>query len=403
MKALRVRYQGRDVGRLAEIVAGSRTYLGFEYDPSFLAAGEALSPFKLPLRPGVQFRDGEVPGDQLPGLFEDSLPDAWGDRIMTDWFVRQGTPAHRVTPLMKLAYVGRRGMGALEYEPGDGPDLSESVELERIAGDAERAVEVGTFSEALTVVGTSAGGAQPKALVALASPTTTNAGFSVWTGSGEIPAGFAPWLVKFTLARLVRPGLDARVEHAYARMAAAAGIDVPETRLLPAAGLVHFASRRFDRHGSERIHYHSLARLLHAVGGDLDYDTLLRVTSKLTHRHADVVEAYRRAVFNVLARNDDDHGKNHGFLYRGREWRLAPAFDVTHCPLPERGLAVCGERRHARRSQLEDLAARFDLKREAPGIIEACVAALRQWPRFAALANVPEALTAEVARDLAAH
>jgi serine/threonine-protein kinase HipA len=198
------------------------------------------------------------------------------------------------------------------------------------------------------------------------------------------------------------------MEEAYSLMARAAGVDMPPTRVLETRhGDVvqrHFAVQRFDREGTERIHHHTLVAMCHMPGCDLDYETFLRVTRRITRDERDVWRAYRRAVFNVLASNRDDHGKNHGFLYRNREWTLGPAYDVTFCStrqLPERGMAICGERRNAGRQHLLKLAESESLGwREALTVIDEVAAALAKWQEFASQAKVPAAMAAEVAFEL---
>jgi len=185
-------------------------------------------------------------------------------------------------------------------------------------------------------------------------------------------------------------------------------VDMPPTRLLESTHgdnvRHHFAVKRFDREGRERIHHHTLAAMCHIPGCDLDYGTLLRVTRKITRDEREVWRAYRRAVFNVLASNRDDHGKNHGFLYRNREWKLGPAYDVTFRgprQLSERGMAVCGERRSAGRKHLMALAESEALdRRTALAVIDEVAATLARWREFASQAKVPAALAADVAFEL---
>ncbi len=187
-------------------------------------------------------------------------------------------------------------------------------------------------------------------------------------------------------------------------MARAAGVDVPETRLLetPQAGGArhHFAVKRFDRAGPVRIHHHTLAAMCQVGGGDLNYETLLRVTRRITRDEREVWRAYRRAVFNVLAGNRDDHGKNHGFLYRHREWTLGPAYDLTFTSpeqLPERGLAIAGERRAAATAYLLKLAESEALDRRAAlGSIDHVREAVDRWREFADQAQVTSAHAIEI-------
>lgn len=395
MNALNVKYRGAQVGVLAEARGG----IVFEYDSAFVRSGHELSPLNLPLGAGVRQR--EASGSmRLPGLFDDSLPDAWGAKIMTEWFRKHGTPEHAIAPLAKLAYVGARGMGALAYEPAQdtGDANSRPLDLSRLYAAAEQVEQGGAIDlNVLAAVGSSAGGARPKALLALPK----SAGAPARGGEGPIPPDYEAWLVKFSGRFDPTAGV---MEQAYACMARAAGIDLPETCLLATEhdGLrrQHFAVKRFDRHNGERIHHHTLAGLTHLMGGDLSYETLLRATRRITHDEDEVWRAYRRAAFNVLASNRDDHGKNHGFLYENRQWRLGPAYDLTFASpqqLPERGLSLAGGRKTVGPAELLKLAETETLDRNrAITIIDETRDALSRWLEFAARAGVPALKAAEV-------
>lgn len=399
MNLLTVKYLGQKVGELGWASAG----VVFQYDPAFIATRHELSPFHLPLRPGAQMRDG----GRLPGLFEDSLPDSWGLRVMREWFRQQKISATAITPLTMLAYVGARGMGALTYEPATAleADTEHEIALAKIHDTVIAAGEAGAIDlTELALVGASAGGARPKALLALPRQGSG----PILSGAGEIPADHEAWLVKFDLSR---DGSAGPIEEAFARMARAAGIDLPETRLLETKSgkkiRRHFAVRRFDREGQQRIHHHTLAAMSHVGGGDLNYETLLRVARRLTHDEAEVWRAYRRAVFNVLANNRDDHGKNHGFIYRDRKWTLGPAYDLTFVSpenQSERGMSLAGERRNADQSHLLKLAVSEALdRRTAESIIAEVRATIRRWREFADEAKVPALPASEVHNQLKAR
>ncbi len=395
MSRVFVDYLGERMGALAD-ASGS---IFFEYDPAFLATGHELSPLALPLSRGVLSRD-TPPSARLPGVFEDSLPDQWGTTLMTEWFRARGTPEHEVTPLMRLSYVGRRSIGALAYSPEEevtAPSGPLSVdELYRAASQAEEGGEIDLG--ALATVATSAGGARPKALVAFPHGARKRA----LPGAGPLPEGHEAWILKFdtTMRNDVAP-----IEEAYARMARAAGIDMPETSLVETAAdgrtRRHFAVRRFDRQGATRLHFHSLAGLLNAGPSDCDYATLLRATRRVTKDEREVWRAFRRAAFNVLAENRDDHAKNHGFLYRDRTWTLAPAFDLTFgAQIADRGMALVGERRAAGPVHLLRLAETEALDRKtALRVIEEVRSAIAGWRGFAEEAGVPSGRAAEI--DLA--
>lgn len=395
MNTLEVFYGEERVGTLAQFRGG----IFFEYAASFGATGNELSPLALPLGSGIRSRD-TVSTMRLPGLFEDSLPDSWGTRVMDDWFRQQGTPAHAVDPLMRLSFIGRRGFGALVYAPAAGLDSAQGTLATVYAAAAH--LEEGTQTDLalLADVGTSPGGARPKVALWF---NPSMAGIAHEHDAEHSAA----WLVKFDTT--AERGLG-RMEFAYSLMARAAGIEVPETRLLETRHAdevrEHFAVRRFDRVGAARLHYHSLAGMCQALGSDLDYQTLLRVTRRITRDHAEVLRAYRRAVFNVLASNRDDHGKNHGFLYVAKEWRLSPAFDLTFAgggQLRERGMAVMGERANAGRAHLEALARAEGIERqEVQATFDAVRAAIARWPEFAALAGLPGRQADEISAALSA-
>jgi len=396
MSRLIVEYQGLRVGALEEALGG----VAFEYDRAFIDSGHQLSPFTLSLKSGVQFRESP-PSMRLPGLFEDSLPDQWGTRLMTEWFRRHGTPEHAITPLMRLAYVGRRAMGALVYTPeGDSNATPHGITLDDLYLAAAAAESGGIIDmESLVPLGSSVGGARPKALLAIATSDTKN----LLPGAGEIPEGFEAWIVKFDTSK---NGDWAPMEEAYACMARAAGIEMLSTRILETSheGAVrrHFAAKRFDRKGSRRIHHHTLAGLLQLGASDLDYTEFLRATRILTKDEREVFRAYRRAVFNVLANNRDDHGKNHGFLYHDHCWRLGPAYDLTFGGnLHERGMGVVGERKNAGIKQLLELAEAESLdKHQALTVINEVSESTSRWAEFAETAGVSATKTAEIEKDL---
>lgn len=402
MKLLHVQFLGRPLGTLAEISAG----IVFEYAPQFLAEGIELSPFNLPRRSGVLARGGS-PQRRLPGLFDDSLPDGWGQRVLSAWFQARGTPAHAITPLMQLAYLGSRTLGALTYFPAL-PVEAADPSLDRIFAAAAALESSGQVVDlsALAQVGSPAGGARPKAVLCLA-PDESGRAFA--GPPEEAPAGFVPSIVKFDTGESELAAL----EQAYALLAQAAGLEVPPSRLVATQDRVtgrvrrHFAVARFDRDSARaRVHYHSLAGLLEVGGGDLDYRLLLRACRRLTRDEREVWKAYRQAVFNVFAHNRDDHGKNIGFLFCYGEWRLAPAFDLTPLSptqVPERGMAVLGERRVAGEAHLLELARTESLDMvRARQIIDEVRAALSDWPKFAASAGVSERRTLEWMNELKA-
>jgi serine/threonine-protein kinase HipA len=383
------------VGRLA---LKDRELL-FEYDAAFLTSRLELSPFRLPLRPGVVIGD-PTKFDGLMGVFDDSLPDGWGRLLIDRAAARQGISPRMLTPLDRLAVVGRQGMGALVYEPELTPTVPETITLREIEEDARLVLEDAdeVALDRLIAIGGSPQGARPKALIQLADDGRT-------IHSGTAPrSGCTYWMVKF------RSREDAAhagtLEHAYTRMAAAAGIDVPRTRMLGRTPRHpgYFAVERFDRSATRRFHLHTLAGLLHAPLGAsvLSYSDLLQVTRALTRDESAVAEMFRRACFNVLAHNRDDHARNFAFLMdeMGR-WRPSPAFDLTYSDGPggEHTLLVANEGARPTRDHLLAVARENEVRRAAD-IVDEVSAAVQKFARFAEEAGLPRRVLSTYAKRL---
>ncbi|MCK6523196.1 type II toxin-antitoxin system HipA family toxin [Myxococcota bacterium] len=369
----------REVGVLAE--RGREVW--FEYAPSFIDGGLQLSPLKLPLRAGLQ-QHTVTAGAPIPGVFNDARPDGWGLKLLHRMFQARGRSASAVSPLDELAYLGQHTMGALCFEPTTGPvgDLHDAVELSALAAHARRVWDdqVSEVLPQLISAGGPSGGARPKALVGLPN----DGGPGVVFGEGELPPGFEAWLVKFPMTR---DDLDVgRREAAWMTLARAAGLEVPEHRVLALKGVGDaFAARRFDRPGGgQRRHMLSAAGALNADfrTAAADYEHLLRATAVLCgHDHAELVKMFRLAVFNVATVNEDDHLKNFAWILgpEGR-WRVAPGYDLTYAPQPqgERATTVAGAGREVRRADLLRLAERVGLPRRAAlGVLDEVTAATR--------------------------
>lgn len=385
----------RKVGRLAL----KQRQILFEYDASFLGSKLELSPFHLPLAPGVVAGQPEAL-EGLMGVFEDSLPDGWGRLLIDRRAAELGISGGSLTPLDRLTVVGTRSMGALVYEPQIALDTPVVVKLSELAKQADAVIRnAGSADlERLIAVGGSPQGARPKVLIQLAPNG------DVHFGAKEIQPGFTAWLVKFP-ARDDDPH-SASLEHAYFLMAKAAGIDVPRTQLLGKTKRSpgYFAIERFDRNGTTRIHTHTLGGLLHLPHGypALDYRDLLKVTRALTRNEAAVAEMFRRACFNVFAHNRDDHSRNFAFLMDEQgTWRPSPAYDLTFAPGPggEHTMLVDGEGRAPGVAHLAALAAQVDLKHSAK-IIDEVRAAIGRFHRFADKAGVPARLREKTAKAL---
>lgn len=387
MKRLQVRCHtvpGRvvAVGELAE----ERGRFFFAFDAAFVAHGFPLSPFKLPVVPGVQSFQ------RLPGVFDDALPDGWG-RLLMDRFLRQrGDSPAAFTELDRLSWMGEHAMGALSFHPPSrvAAEGLAGFDLGRLAREAQAVVagEAGIVLPELLQAGGSPGGARPKVLVGVR-------GDDLVAGPEPYPDGYEPWLVKF-FAKGDAPDTGA-VEAAYARMAQAAGLAFPEHRLFEVREGRFFGVRRFDREGRRRIHMHSLGNL---IGADfrvacLDYQDVHKVVRLLTGNQAEVRRVYRLMVFNVLAHNRDDHVKNIAFLYRPEQgWLLAPGYDLTFAEGPggEHATSVCGEGRSPGREHFRRVAEGAGIGAdEAAQIVDEVRDAVNRWPSLARACGVRKA------------
>lgn len=307
----------------------------FEYSPDFLQSGIALSPFKLPLKPGV-FEDEKRTFDGLFGLFNDSLPDGWGCLLLDRKLRKRGLSYDSITPLSRLSMIGRNPMGALEYEPADeAAEEVGNVELDSLSGEVEKILagnDSDVLDELLKLNGSS-GGARPK-IVSYVSDDRQQ----IIHGGANPPAGFTPWIIKFS-ERYDKLN-SGETEYCYSLAAKEAGIDMPPTHLFPSKnGGGYFGVQRFDRTPQGKVHVHTACGLLHASHrfSCLDYENLLKLTLVLTRDITQAEEMVRRMVFNVKSGNRDDHSKNFSFLLnKNFEWRLAPAYDLT----PSAGINV---------------------------------------------------------------
>jgi serine/threonine-protein kinase HipA len=375
----------RIVGQLAE--TGSRRAGGpawgqlvFEYDPAFLRDPLWLSPFKLPPQSGlIEHRD--LAFGPIFGLFDDSLPDGWGLLLMDRFFQQRGSALAEVSVLDRLAYLGTRTMGALTYHPPATPADSpaQRLDLHEMARASQQVIE-GTAREVLPLLlraGGSPGGARPKVLVGVH-------GDSILSGEDDLPPGYTHWIVKFH-GRQDSPD-SGPGELAYSLMAREAGLAMPPARLFETLrGERFFGVERFDRRGNHRYHVHTFGNLIHVNFRipSCDYRQLLEVTRILTRNHQDVLECYRRMVFNVLTHNRDDHVKNFAFrMADDGGWELAPAYDLVFAPGPggEHTMTVAGEGRAPARRHLLELAAPAGIsEREAESILDRVAAAAARW------------------------
>jgi serine/threonine-protein kinase HipA len=397
-------------------------YYAFEYQPAFLHAGIELAPLMMPLASASEpfaFTDlAESTYRRLPGLLADALPDDFGNALIDAWMAREGVRPENITALDRLAYMGKRGMGALEFKPVIGPRPSKAptaIELSALVESARRAVQGGLDTDAhaeaalaqIIQVGTSAGGARAKAVVSW-NPSTRE----IRTGQFDVPAGFEHWLIKFdgvgTDERLGVSRDYGRIEYAYHLMALAAGITMSPCRLLEENGRAHFMTKRFDREGNAKHHVQTLCGLAHLdfrQKATHDVSQLLLAIDRLGLGYEAREEAFRRIAFNVMAANCDDHTKNVSFLLReGGGWELAPAYDVTHAYNPQGEwtyqhlMSVNGKFADISRDDLLAAADRFGIG-TAPRVIAQVGDALASWPQFAKHAKV----TAVEVKRIGAH
>ncbi|WP_394440034.1 type II toxin-antitoxin system HipA family toxin [Sphingobium naphthae] len=375
-----------------------------EWSAAVVDQQRRIDPLLYPPEPGLHAARGRN-FDGLHGFLSDSLPDAWGQMLMKRKLEKLGVRIDTLNAVDRLALVGETGRGALVYQPATTPaedigtiDLDALAEESRILLLGDDPGQIDTLAR----LGGASGGARPKVHLGIAPDGALG---------GEGDAGHEDWIIKFRAT--VDPIDIGPVEEAYARMARAAGIDMAASRLLPAqAGPGYFATRRFDRPApGRRLHMISLAGALEARADmpSIDYDTFLRATIAITRHAADVEEAFRRMVFNILAHNRDDHTRQHSFLQdEAGEWRLAPAYDLTFSNGPggEHYLAIEGEGRAPTRAQVMTLGRRHGLSdRTIATIIDEVRASLSDWPRIAAEAGATVSV-AEIAKrnaEVAAH
>lgn len=418
---IEVRCWGSRVGAVARDPKSG--FYVFEYDGTWADSGIELAPTAMPTATrGRRFVFPTLPPEtyhRLPAMVADSLPDDFGNALTTAYLANEGLRSEQITPLDRLAYLGSRGMGALEFRPLRGPRTRKAtaIELSELVLAARNALRGDTGSEGaltqtfahLIAVGTSAGGARAKAVVAL-NPGTGE------LRSGQVPAdpGFESWLLKFDGVGVDRDlgasGHFGRIEYAYHRMAIAAGIEMTECRLWKEGGRAHFMTRRFDRTSSGgRVHTQTLcamAQLDFRQIGTHDYAQLFLQLDRLGLGVLERAEAYRRMVFNVAAANCDDHTKNVSFvLAQGGQWRLSPAYDVTHAHAPESRwtrqhlMAVNGRTTSITRADLREVGDRFNVP-GASALVDQVIEAVDKWLTFADEAGIPEPIAAQVADDI---
>lgn len=412
-----VKLWGSTIGAVA--LEDGEDIAAFEYDPAFLGSNIDVAPLMIPLADQV-YRFPTLAGGTfygLPGLLADSLPDRFGNALIDAWLATQGRTPESFNAVERLCYTGARGMGALEFAPATGPEPKKTTRIQ-IDKLVELASEILTHRSNLRTsfsgedkagamrdilrVGTSAGGARAKAVIAW-NPLTDE------VRSGQVTAGkgFGYWLLKFDGVKgnkdkeLEDPQGYGAIEYAYANMARDAGIAMSDCRLLEENGRRHFMTRRFDRSATgEKVHMQSLCAMAHYdynMAGAYGYEQALMVIRRLGLSIEDIEEMYRRMVFNVIGRNQDDHVKNIAFLMdREGNWSLAPAFDMTYSFNPSgewtasHQMTINGKRDGFTLEDFKACAKSVSMKRgRAETIIEEVRSAVSRWGEYADEVGVP--------------
>lgn len=390
-----------------------KEFAAFEFDRKFLEKGLDLSPLKMPItgsrKSTARFEFRTLPRRTfkgLPGLLADALPDNFGNSIIDSWLARSGRTPDSFSPVERLCYTGKRAMGALEFSPiinealetSVPVEISELINLAQMVTDERSKLkthfEDNTSPEALLDiirVGTSAGGNRPKAVIALNDQTK-----EVRSGQVEAPEGFDYWVLKFDGVKdqsLGDPAGYGRIEYAYSKMAVSSGINMTECRLLQENGRAHFMTRRFDRVGKVgKLHLQSLCAIAHFdfnAPGDYSYEQAFQTIRELRLPYNDAEQLYRRMVFNVIARNQDDHTKNISFLMdESGKWRLSPAYDVIYSYNPEgvwtskHQMSINGKRDNFLKEDLIQVGKEMGIK-SCNKIIDEIVEVVSNWSHFA--------------------
>ncbi len=413
-----VKIWGKEVGAVAW---DERSRLAsFEYTPAFKMFGWELSPLKMPLTPEqkiysfpdlLKVKDaGYDTFKGLPGLLADMLPDRYGNELINLWLTQQGRPENSMNPVEMLCFIGQRGMGALEFEPAI---LKQNVNTFSVEVDSlvEIAGKMLSKKEAFVTnlkseeekavreilkIGTSAGGARPKAVIAYNEKTG-----EIRSGQTRVPEGFEHWLLKLDGVSEVQLGAThgyGRVEYAYYLMAKDCGIEMMPCRLLEENGRAHFMTKRFDREGNYTKHHtQTFCAMKHYDYNRItsySYEQLFQTMRELKLTYSEAEQMFRRMIFNVVARNCDDHTKNFSFILKqGGRWELAPAYDICHAYRPgsdwvsQHALSICGRRDNFTRENLMAIGQSIRNKKSKE-IIDEINEKVRNWSYYAIEAGV---------------
>ena len=403
----------------------------FQYDTKFIQKGWDLSPLKMPISQGSQiysFPELRLARNEtldtfkgLPGLLADALPDKYGNRLISTWLAQQGRTENSMNPVEKLCFIGTRGMGALEFEPATIKTSTRnfSLELDGLVELAKKMLheregflthlskdEEKAMMEILKI-GTSAGGARPKAVIAYNRKTG-----EIKSGQGSVPKGFEHWLLKLDGVSGEQFGESSgwgRVEYAYYLMAKDCKIEISECRLLEENGRAHFMTKRFDRDGNIKHHTQSLCGMQHYDFNDMygySYEQVFQTMRLLQLTYPEAEQMFRRMVFNVLATNFDDHTKNFSFILKKDDrWRLAPAYDLcfsfdpTNHWVNKQTLSINGKRLEITKEDLMTIAKNNNIKK-GDKIIDEMNSIIKSWTTYASQANVNNALKKKINNNL---
>ncbi|HDY7909990.1 TPA: type II toxin-antitoxin system HipA family toxin [Vibrio vulnificus] len=437
MEVITITYQDDLVGAVSfdtEKGLGS-----FEYDPSFVKKGVELSPIKMPLSNRI-YRFSELDFNTfkgLPGLIADSLPDDFGNAVLNAWVASQGRSPSDITPLQRLQYTGKRGMGALEYAPATklrSLNASQQVEIQSLVSIAQEILDSrGNFEVelkqngqddreammSLLSVGMSAGGARPKAVLAFNEDFT-----QVRSGQTNVPSGFTHYLMKFDGVSEHNKNQETfgdplgygAMEFVYHLMATKCGVDMMPCRLLHEGNRRHFITQRFDRIKNSKVHVQTLNGLAHIdykKPGSFSYAELFGIARQLKLSAVDAEQLFKRMTFNIIARNHDDHSKNFAFMLKQDrlkkdKWTLAPAYDLAYSYKPgskwvnSHWMSLNGKRDNFTRSDfysLEKLSPIFN-KRKIDDIIDTTIEHVSTWRQLAEEWDVPKTLIDEIQENL---
>ncbi|EJV9310253.1 type II toxin-antitoxin system HipA family toxin [Vibrio vulnificus] len=432
MEVITITYQGDLVGAVS---FDTKKGLGsFEYDPSFVKKGVELSPIKMPLSNRI-YRFTELDFNTfkgLPGLIADSLPDDFGNAVLNAWVASQGRSPSDITPLQRLQYTGKRGMGALEYAPATklrSLNASQQVEIQSLVSIAQEILDSrGNFEVelkqngqddreammSLLSVGMSAGGARPKAVLAFNEDFT-----QVRSGQTNVPSGFTHYLMKFDGVSEHNKNQETfgdplgygAMEFVYHLMANKCGVDMMPCRLLHEGNRRHFITQRFDRIKNSKVHVQTLNGLAHIdykKPGSFSYAELFGIARQLKLSAVDAEQLFKRMTFNIIARNHDDHSKNFAFMLKKDRWSLAPAYDLAYSYKPgskwvnSHWMSLNGKRDNFTRSDfysLEKLSPIFN-KRKIDDIIDSTIEHVSTWRQLAEEWDVPKTLINEIQENL---